>query len=67
MRREMAEAYRNLMEIRPPCMGAEVNVNNGQAILICGDNSGLAENENFESQDTFNVDELNEIEEVVVR
>lgn len=73
MRREMAEAYRQMVEVRPPCMGAEVEVNEGQAILICGDNTGLVENENFESQDTYSIDEsikINEsikIEEVTVQ
>ena len=65
MRREMAESYRQMVEVRPPCMGAEVEVNEGQAILICGDNSGIAENENFESQDTFNIDESIKVNESI--
>lgn len=65
MRREMAEAYRQMVEVRPPCMGAEVNVTEGQAILICGDNNGLADNENFESQDTYNIDESIKIDESI--
>jgi len=32
------------LESRMPCLGAEVNVTDGQAILICGDNNGQASN-----------------------
>ncbi len=65
MRRDMAESYRQMVEVRPPCMGAEVEVNEGQAILICGDNNGLVENENFESKDTYNIDDSININETI--
>ncbi len=45
MRKTINQSFRQL-ETRMPCLGAEVNVSDGgQAILICGNNNGLATND----------------------
>ena len=48
MRRAINQSFQQL-ETRMPCLGAEVNVNDGQAILICGDNNGRASNDKQEN------------------
>ncbi len=48
MRKTINQSFQQL-ETRMPCLGAEVNVNDGQAILICGDNNGRASNDKQEN------------------
>ncbi len=49
MRKTINQSFQHL-ETRMPCLGAEVNVSDGgQAILICGDNNGLATNDKQEN------------------
>jgi hypothetical protein len=50
MRNEMNQSFERI-ENMFPCLGASVNVEEGQAILICGDNQGYAGNDNFEYSD----------------
>lgn len=55
MRQEINQSFERT-ENMFPCLGANIDVQDGQAILICGDNSGLARNENTQSDDDVNVD-----------
>jgi len=50
MRNEMNQSFERI-ENMFPCLGANINVEEGQAILICGDNQGYAANDNFEYSD----------------
>lgn len=50
MRNEMNQSFERV-ENMFPCLGANVNVEEGQAILICGDNQGYAGNDNYEYSD----------------
>ncbi|MFQ5634310.1 MAG: hypothetical protein ACE5G3_03130, partial [Gammaproteobacteria bacterium] len=55
MRQEMNQSFERI-ENMFPCLGANIDVDDGQAILICGDNSGSARNDNFEYEDNDNFD-----------
>ncbi len=50
MRREMNQSFERT-ENMFPCLGANIDVEDGQAILICGDNQGSVKNDNFEFSD----------------
>jgi len=50
MRNELNQSF-DRIENMFPCLGANINVEDGQAILICGDNQGSAKNDNFEFSD----------------
>ena len=47
MRNELNQSFERI-ENMFPCLGANIDVDDGQAILICGDNQGYAKNDNFE-------------------
>lgn len=50
MRNEINQSFERTANMFP-CLGANINVEDGQAILICGDNQGSAKNDNFEYSD----------------
>ncbi len=50
MRNELNQSF-DRIENMFPCLGANIDVEDGQAILICGDNQGSAKNDNFEFSD----------------
>ena len=54
MRQEINQSFERT-ENMFPCLGANIDVQEGQAILICGDNSGLVRNENTETDDDVNI------------
>lgn len=58
MRQEMNQSFERI-ENMFPCLGANIDVEDGQAILICGDNSGYAGNDNFEFDDSIDLSEDN--------
>ena len=54
MRQEMNQSFERI-ENMFPCLGANIDIEDGQAILICGDNSGYAGNDNFEYDDSIDL------------
>lgn len=62
MRQEMNQSFERI-ENMFPCLGANIDVEDGQAILICGDNQGYAGNDNFEYEDndTFDLRQDNSV------
>ncbi len=50
MRNELNQSFERTANMFP-CLGADIDVEDGQAILICGDNQGYAKNDNFEFSD----------------
>lgn len=54
MRQEINQSFERT-ENMFPCLGANIDVEDGQAILICGDNSGYVNNENTQSDDDINI------------
>lgn len=58
MRQEMNQSFERV-ENMFPCLGANIDVDDGQAILICGDNVGTANNDNFEFDDSIDLSEDN--------
>ncbi len=54
MRNEMNQSFERI-ENMFPCLGASIDVQEGQAILICGDNTGSVNNDNFEYSDNDSI------------
>lgn len=54
MRNELNQSFERI-ENMFPCLGANIDVQEGQAILICGDNTGYVNNDNFEYSDNDSI------------
>ena len=63
MRQEMNQGFERI-ENMFPCLGANIDIQDGQAILICGDNSGYAGNDNFEyeTNDVYDLRQDNSVD-----